>query len=178
MGAGVDLFQILYEMIDLRSFSNLWYWIALAVMWSSASHRVLGVPFDMVQRARRRGGQAEQDLEDMVRVNVNRLLYIAEVSGPWLVALACFLLSALATLGFVFLMEFAQAVFLLAFPMSFVGVISYFTARRIARDGALGEDLCKRLAMCRLCIQFVGSISILVTAFWGMYQNLSIGALG
>lgn len=178
MGAGVDLFQILYEMIDLRSFSNLWYWIALAVMWSSASHRVLGVPFDMVQRARRRGGQAEQDLEDMVRVNVNRLLYIAEVSGPWLVALACFLLSALATLGFVFLMEFAQAVFLLAFPMSFVGVISYFTARRIARDGALGEDLCKRLSMCRLCIQFVGSISILVTAFWGMYQNLSIGALG
>ncbi len=46
------------------SFSNLWYWIALAVMWSSTSHWVLGVPYDMIQRARREGGQAEADLED------------------------------------------------------------------------------------------------------------------
>ncbi|MBY6065537.1 component of SufBCD complex [Leisingera aquaemixtae] len=173
----MDLLHIIYEMIDLRSFSNLWYWISLAVMWSSASHWILGVPFDMVYRARRRGGQAEQDLEDITRVNVNRMLYIAEVSGPWLVALACFLLSALATLGFVYLLEIAQAVFLLAFPMSVVGLISFLTARRIAREGASGEDLRKRLSFCRLYIQFVGTVSILVTAFWGMYQNLTIGAL-
>ncbi len=55
----------------MRSFSNLWYWIALAVTWSTASHWVLGVPFDMVLRARRHGGDAERDLEDMVRVNVS-----------------------------------------------------------------------------------------------------------
>ncbi|MEW2913519.1 component of SufBCD complex [Leisingera sp. JC11] len=173
----MDLLEIIYEMIDLRSFSNLWYWISLAVMWSSASHWILGVPYDMVYRARRRGGQAERDLEDITRVNVNRMLYIAEVSGPWIVALACFVLSALATLGFVYLMEIAQAVFLLAFPMSVVGLISFFTARRIAREQAAGEDLRRRLAFCRLYIQFVGTVSILVTAFWGMYQNLAIGAL-
>lgn len=173
----MDLLEIIYEMIDLRSFSNLWYWISLAVMWSSASHWILGVPYDMVYRARRRGGQAEQDLEDLTRVNVNRMLYIAEVSGPWIVALACFILSALATLGFVYLVEIAQAVFLMAFPMSVVGLISFFTARRIARERAAGAELRRRLAFCRLCIQFVGTVSILVTAFWGMYQNLAIGAL-
>ncbi len=177
MGAGVDLLHIIYEMIELRSFSNLWYWISLAVLWSSASHWILGVPYDMVYRAQRKGGQAEQDLEDIARVNVNRLMYISEVSGPWLVALSCFLLSGLAMLGFVYLLEIAQAVFLLAFPMAVVGVISYFTARRIAREGATGEALRKRLAFCRLYIQFVGVISIVVTAFWGMYQNLTIGAL-
>ena len=173
----MDLLHIIYEMIDLRSFSNLWYWISLAVLWSSASHWILGVPYDMVYRARRKGGQAERDLEDIARVNVNRMLYIAEVSGPWVVASACFLLSALATLGFVYLLEIAQAVFLLAFPMTVVGLISFFTARRIAQEGASGEVLRKRLAFCRLYIQFVGMVSILVTAFWGMYQNLMIGAL-
>ena len=63
----MDWYQTLFEMIDMRSFSNLWFWIALAVMWSTASHWVLGVPFDMVLRARRHGEEAQADLEDMVR---------------------------------------------------------------------------------------------------------------
>ncbi|AHD00937.1 hypothetical protein [Leisingera methylohalidivorans] len=172
----MDLLHIIYEMIELRSFSNLWYWIALAVLWSTASHWILGVPYDMVQRAQRNGGQAERDLEDVVRVYVNRLLYIAEVSGPWIVALSCFVMSGLAVLGFVFLLEIAQAVFLLVFPMAVVGLISLLTARRIWQEGATGVALRKRLAFCRLYVQLVGVISIVVTAFWGMYQNLNIGA--
>ncbi len=155
-------------MIELRSFSNLWYWIALAVLWSTASHWILGVPYDMVQRAQRNGGQAERDLEDVVRVYVTRLLYIAEVSGPWIVALSCFVMSGLAVLGFVFLLEIAQAVFLLVFPMAVVGLISLLTARRISQEGTKGEALRKRLAFCRLYVQLVGVISIVVTAFWGM----------
>lgn len=83
----MDWYQTLFEMIDMRSFSNLWFWIALAVMWSTASHWVLGVPFDMVLRARRYGGEAQADLEDIVRINVNRLLYISQVSGLWLLGL-------------------------------------------------------------------------------------------
>ena len=82
--APVDLYSSIFELIDMRSFSNLWFWIALAVMWSTASHWVLGVPFDMVLRAKRSGGVAEQDLEDLVRVNCNRLLFIARVSGLWI----------------------------------------------------------------------------------------------
>ena len=69
----MDWLQIIFEVIDMRSFSNLWYWIALAVVWSTTSHWVLGVPYDMILRARRKGGQAMTDLEDIVRVNVNRL---------------------------------------------------------------------------------------------------------
>ncbi|MEP3053977.1 MAG: component of SufBCD complex, partial [Ascidiaceihabitans sp.] len=80
----MDLSETLLEIIDMRSFSNLWFWIALAVMWSTASLWVLGVPNDMIVRARRSAGQAEVDLEDLVRINCNRLLYIAQVSGLWL----------------------------------------------------------------------------------------------
>jgi len=80
----LDWYQTVFELIDMRSFSNLWYWIALAVVWSTTSHYVLGVPYDMITRAKRSGGEAEADLHDLVRVNVNRLLYIAGAAGLWI----------------------------------------------------------------------------------------------
>ena len=162
----------------MRSFSNLWFWIVLAVVWSTASHWVLGVPYDMVVRAKRHGGEAEVDLEDIVRVNVNRLLYIAEVSGLWILGFGCFLLTMLALLGFVYWMEFAQAVFLLALPLSIVGLLNLSTARLIRMDDEGGEKMHKRLARHRIYTQLVGMLAIFVTALWGMYQNMQIGALG
>ncbi|MEX0348540.1 MAG: component of SufBCD complex [Paracoccaceae bacterium] len=173
----MDWYDSIFEMIDMRSFSNLWFWIGLAVIWSTASHWVMGIPFDMVTRARRLGGQAEQDLNDITRVNVNRLLYITEVSGLWILAIGCFLLSGLAMLGFYYGIEFAQAVFLLGFPMSIVGLVNLRTARRIYAQDALGAEIARHLNRCRIIIQVIGMVSIFVTALWGMYQNLSIGAL-
>lgn len=174
----MDLYADIFELIDMRSFSNLWYWIALAVLWSTASHWVLGVPYDMVLRARRHGGQAEQDLEDLVRINTNRMLFIAQVSGLWILGFGCFLLTGLAMLGFVYGLEIAQAVFLLAFPMAIVGLMSLSTARLIQLEAAVGDRLRKRLARHRLYVQMTGVVSIFITALWGMYQNLTIGVLG
>ena len=78
----MDWYQEIFEVIDMRSFSNLWFWIVLAVVWSSVSHWILGVPYDMVSRARRdSGGTAEADLEAIVRVNINRLLLIVQHNG-------------------------------------------------------------------------------------------------
>jgi hypothetical protein len=174
----LNWYTSIFELIDMRSFSNLWYWIALAVVWSSASHWILGVPYDMIQRARRVGGQAEIDLEDIVRVNVNRLLYIGRVSGLWLLGFVCFFLSGLLVLGFFYGVEFAQAVFLLGFPMSIVGLLSLSTALLIEREGYHGEALRKRLLRHRLYTQMIGTVSIFFTSLWGMYQNISIGVLG
>lgn len=171
----LDWYQTVFELIDMRSFSNLWYWIALAVVWSTTSHYVLGVPYDMITRAKRHSGEAEADLHDMVRVNVNRLLYIAGAAGLWIVALAFFLLTVLAVLGFAYWVEFAQATFFLAFPLSLVFALSIKTAHGIrAADGA---DLYQRLQRHRVFTQFIGMISIVVTAFWGMWQNLTVGAI-
>ncbi|WP_323768455.1 component of SufBCD complex [Marinovum sp.] len=162
----------------MRSFSNLWFWIALAVMWSTASHWVIGVPFDMVTHARKHGGQAQADLEDLVRIHTTRLLYIGAVAGIWLLGLASFLLSGLAVLGFFYWVEFAQAVFLLVFPMSLVGLLSLSTARRITEMGLHGEALQRRLTRHRFYVQVIGVLSIFVTAMWGMYQNFSVQVLG
>ncbi|MEL6617505.1 MAG: component of SufBCD complex [Pseudomonadota bacterium] len=174
----MDWHATIFELIDMRSFSNLWFWIALAVVWSTASHWVLGVPYDMVSRARRNGGQAAEDLEDLVRINTNRLLYISTVSGLWLLGFTCFVLTGLALLGFFYRVEFAQALFLLAFPMSIVGILNLSTARLIQQEQAQGEALWRRLSRHRTWVQAIGMVAIFVTALWGMYQNMAVGPFG
>jgi len=173
----VEFLDLVFEMIDMRSFSNLWYWMVLAVMWSMLSHYVLGVPFDMVVRARRRGGQAMSDVEDLARVQVNRRLYILQVAGLWLVAFTSAMLTVLAVLGFVYAIQFAQALFLLILPASIVGALGVRCAQRIEAGGLRGAALCKALARQRLTIQVIGVISIFVTAVWGMYVNINVGPL-
>ncbi|THD83076.1 component of SufBCD complex [Aliigemmobacter aestuarii] len=168
-------YEFVYELIDLRSFSNLWFWIALAVMWSMASHWVLGVPYDMITRARRHGGQAQEDLEMLVRINANRMDVIGQIAGLWIAWFVGFLLTMLVILGFWYDVEFAQAVFCLLFPMSIVSALSLRAAHRIRGEGTTGEALHRRLIWHRMTIQGIGMISILLTSLWGMFQNLQIG---
>ena len=175
----MTLLDNVFELIDLRSFSNLWFWIALAVTWSTASHWVLGVPWDMAVRARRGlGDTAMADFEDMVRINTARLLFVAEQSGTLIAGATAFGLTSLALMGFVYGNEFSQALFLLGFPLTLVGLLSLRTARRVRLEAPRGEALIKRLSRHRLLVQVIGMISIFVTAMWGMYQNMAIGVLG
>ncbi|MFP7673051.1 component of SufBCD complex [Marivita sp. S0852] len=174
----MDWYFTVFELIDMRSFSNLWFWIALAVVWSSASHWVLGVPYDMVSRARRKGGQASEDLTDLLRINTNRLLYIADEAGVSIITAGTFFLSAFLILGWVYGVEIAQALFLLGFPMSIVSLLSVRTARALHTKDTDLDAVFKRLARHRLYVQIIGMVSIFVTALWGMFQNLSVGVLG
>lgn len=174
----MNLTQLVLDLIDLRSFSNLWYWLALAVTWSTASHWILGVPFDMVLRARRQGGEAMADLEDMVRININRMLFIAHEAGLALLALASCILTTIGILGFFYAVEFCQAVFLIAFPLAIVWLLSLRTATRIRDQGVQGEDLCRRLNRHRVAVQAIGMVAIVITAMWGMLQNFNVSPLG
>lgn len=173
----MDVLDTALEVIDLRSFSNLWYWIALATLWSSVSHWVLGVPHDMIQRARREGGQTQTDVEDLVRINVNRLLHVVD-SGGWLLAgLAAFWLTTLLVLGFYYDIEFAQAFVLLLAPLMLVGWFSVRSSRKIMAEGGVGEPLFRRLSIHRRIVQVIGMLSITVTAFYGTWQNINVSIL-
>lgn len=173
----VDLYRTILEVIDLRSFSNLWFWIALAAIWSLASHWIIGVPYDLILRGRRHGGDADADVHALVRININRLLYIARVAGVWIVAFAMFILTALVMLAVWYRMEFAQAVLSLMLPMMVVGLLNLRMARRIEAEGTAGPALYRRLFRHRLSIQAIGMVTILVTSMWGMWTNLNVGAL-
>lgn len=174
----MDLTQLIFEVIDMRSFSNLWYWIALAVLWSTASHYVLGVPIDLALKAQRKGGQKMADLEDLVRINVSRLVGIAEVAGLFIVGIVAMLLTLLIVLGLVYGVEFAQALMFMAVPMTVVFLMSLRLAHRFNAQMPRGAELVRALRRHRLKTQVIGMVSIFITAIWGMYQNLATGPLG
>ncbi len=174
----MDWYGLVFELIDFRSFSNLWFWIMLAVFWSTASHFVLGVPFDMVTRIARNPDvdpQANTDLNDLARIQSNRLIYIGQLAGIWLVGFGFFILTGLFIMGFQYGMEISQALFLLFTPMALVFALSLRRAHLIS--GLEGPELHRHLKRHRVSIQIVGMISIFVTSMWGMHFNLTAGVL-
>ncbi|MBF9031524.1 component of SufBCD complex [Rhodobacterales bacterium HKCCE3408] len=163
------------QVIDLRSFSNLWYWIVLAALWSSVSHWCLGVPYDLVLRARRGHDQAAHDLQVLAEVNVNRLLSLVQYSGVAATAFTAFLLTGLVVMGWFYDSEFCQALFLLTAPLVLIGIWSLHTARRLRERNF--EDVPGALRVHRLGVQIMGIVFIFITAFWGMYVNVTVDPL-
>jgi hypothetical protein len=169
--------QTFLEFVDMRSFTNIWFWIVLAVMWSSLSQYVMGVPFDMVTRARRHGGRAQRDLETLVDLQIDRRLHIAEVSGPWLVGFVMAGLTVLGLLGFLYRFQLGQALFLLLMPASAVQFLGILTARRLARAPLRGEALCSFIARQRMLVQAIGVLCIAITAGWAIWSIMNSSAL-
>ncbi|MEO8242872.1 MAG: component of SufBCD complex [bacterium] len=174
----MNWYQMLFDLIDMRSFSNLWYWIALGVIWSSASHWSMGVPHDMVWRARREGGQAQDDLESLVRINVARMLHASRSYGPVLIGFVCFVVTILVLLGFLYDVEFAQAVLFLFVPLVILGYMSLRTSVKVEAGEGQGAALIRRLGWHRLGVQVLGMLSIFVTSLYGMWVNIQFSLPG
>ena len=172
----MDFLDLVTEVIDLRSFSNLWYWIVLAILWSALTQRVMGVPYYIVLRARRGDRSSEADMHALAEITVRRLLAAVETSGPGLVAATAFLLTGLVVLGWGYGVEFCQAVLLLMLPLIVVAALSVQTARQLRDSGF--ADLERRLRTYRLIVQVLGIVFIFLTAFWGMFVNVRVGPLG
>ena len=173
----MELYHIVSEVIDLRSFSNLWYWIVLAVTWSMSSHWVLGVPFDMIMRGRRQGGQTLLDVEAIAAINARRMLNVTRTAAVPLFFGLTFFFSILGTLAFWYWVEFAQAVFLLAIWMVPVGWLALRSALKIEAGDNRGEALIRRLITLRRLVQLIGMLAIFSTALFGMWQNLAHSVL-
>lgn len=169
----MDLIEIIPTLIDVRTFSNIWYWLAVMVTWATVSHWVIGVPFDMIYRARSQGGQAARDLEALVAINVRRLMTITGIPAQILAAMGAFFITAAAMLGFVYGLELAQGLFCLAFPLVFVGLVTLRACRRFAVDQPSGQALVMALFQLRFWIQLIAMTAIFCTALFGMYVTLS-----
>jgi len=171
----LDFLDLVTQVIDLRSFSNLWYWIVLAILWSSMSHWVLGIPFHLVQRARQGHEDSLRDLQSLAEINCRRILDFAALSGTAMVGASAFVLTSLAVLGWGYRVEFCQAVILLLAPMILVAALSVRTARKMR--AAEYDDVAARLRRHRLLVQGIGIVFIFVTAMWGMYTNVTANRL-
>ena len=174
----VDWYGTIFEVIDMRSFSNLWFWLGLAVMWSTVSHFVVGVPHDLIRRAEREGGIALADAEALAHIYTRRILFIARQGGIFLVAFACFFTTGLVTLAVFYRMEFAQAVLCLFVPLQVISLLTLRICHMIERDGLEGHRLMSRLRRHRTMVQVIGMFSLFFTSMFGMYQNLTLGVFG
>lgn len=149
----------------------------LAVAWSNVTHFVMGVPFDMVQRARRRGGAVMDDLNMLAQIQARRRIGYVRNAGPWFLGVWMLILSMLVTLGFYNGYELAQAFALLFGPLTVAGFISMRLSARVEAGGLEGEALVRAIIRYRLLLQAVGLLAIFVTTLWGMWHNLSVRAL-
>jgi hypothetical protein len=168
----VNVWKLITQMIDMRSFSSLWFWLGVAVYWSLSSHWVLGVPQDMIHRARRIGGAAVTDLECLVRINTQRVLFYAREAHVPLVGAIAFILTVLVLLGFFYGIELAQALLFFFVPAVLQGALAVFSAGRVEAGDGQGERLFRRLFLHRVTTQAMGMVAIFLTGLYGMYHNL------
>lgn len=157
----------------MRSFSNLWYWITVAGIWAVVGQRVLGVPYDMVIRARNQGGAAAQDLMEITRINVLRRIEIKENAGLFLWAAAAFVVALLIGLGVGYRFELAQAVLLVALPLMVVFGLSLNAAQNIKDTDPDAETLCQMLTAHKRKVQIIAFVALFLTSVWGVYVNLT-----
>ncbi|MEM8959665.1 MAG: component of SufBCD complex [Pseudomonadota bacterium] len=159
------------DLIDLRSFSSLWYWVLVALTWARVTQTPLGVPYDMVERAAT-SAAAGEDLLAMARIQVRRRRTMATRQGAFLVGLWAFLLSILIGLTFWYGSELAFSVLLLAAPLAWVNWMSQRAARDLAVTGPDVDIVRLRLRRLKRWIQAGALVTVFITAVVGMYYNL------
>lgn len=153
----------MFAFFSFASFYSVWYWVLTVVVWTLACHRTLGVPYDMVLRARRLPDVA-QDVDRLATIHAERVAGIYRRSGAVLAAVCGFALAALATLGFWGWIEAAQAAFVLLLPLSAVAFATGRLALALRGSGERGEALRRRLARRRFWNQVIAVLAIFAAA--------------
>lgn len=166
-----------YDLIETTSFWNVWYWIITVVAWSMTAHWTLGVPYDAIRQADRKGGDFAEHCDLQAHINARRLIYYFDRGGPYFVAFICFVLALLGGWAFYWQAELAQAVFVLVAPLLLASVFTLRLAYRIQDEALQGENLRKALRRRRIWNQFIGMIAIAAASAMAVYHYLVINNL-
>jgi hypothetical protein len=153
----------LFQFFAAASFQSLWYWVLHVVVWTLACYRTLGVPNDMLLRARRQPEAAER-VDVLARLSSERIGGIYDRLGVPLAALAGFLLAGVFALGFLSGVETAQAAFAILLPLAVIVYSKLKLALAVRRHGMAGPALVLALARRRIWHQFFAVMAMLAAA--------------
>lgn len=176
-------FDSLIGLLDSRSFTTIWYWLALIGMWSATGRTVLGVPSEVLARARSAQGADEGQgaaiitLLDWLSLVLPRWR-LGPREGAVFLGVTSFLMTSLVVLGFVFWLEMAQALVLLLAPFWALFWLRVRLARRLfpligaAQDGSItvaeaGLQVARAMTWHRRWVTLLSMVSVAVTALWG-----------
>lgn len=171
------------DLMDARSFGSVWFWIVVILIWGGIGRAVLGVPTDVVNRARRDPtGEPGLALLDWLTLALPRWQF-GRREGAVVLGLAGFAISSLAVLGFGYGLELAQAATLLAVPLLLLFLLRLGLVRRLvpvmrgAHDGSVAPDdaaqrVLRAIVIHRRVVFLLSLLAVGVTAFWGMIWQL------
>lgn len=172
----------LLRLLDTRSFPSLWFWITLALAWSVVNRGVLGVPGDVITRARADAEGHGMTLLDWMSLTLPRRR-MGQGEAAFALGTSAFGLTCLGLLGFAYGLEMAQALSLLLVPLALLGLTRVLLARRMAalldeaRAGAVPPEEAARTAAAALMRhRWIGTglsiLSVAGAAAWGTLWNI------
>ncbi|CAM3116857.1 hypothetical protein PANO111632_04120 [Paracoccus nototheniae] len=181
-------FDSLIGLLDSRSFSTIWYWLALVGMWSTTGRSVLGVPSEVLARAKATQaagegpGAAVITLLDWLSLVLPRWR-LGPREGAVFLGVTSFLMTSLIVLGFVFWLEMAQALVLLLAPFWVLFWMRVRLARRLsplieaAQDARsplpeVAQGVVRAMTWHRRWVTLLSMISVALAALWGALWSL------
>lgn len=164
------MFQTIFDLIDIRAFSSIWYWILVLFVWRTIQRRVLvELSPRLVVQAR-----SEPEAATLVAAALHARPVGSDLGG---VARGSCVSALLVMLGFVYGFEFAQALALIYLPVFLVALLDLRAAHRaVSLDP--GEPQARFLLGHHMLVQFIGFAAIGVTALYGMVRVLRAHYLG
>lgn len=153
----------MFQTLAAASFQSPWYWVLHVVVWTLACYRTLGVPHDMLLRARRDPAVAGR-VDQLAHLTVERVTGIHDRMGAAIAGGVGFVLAALMSLGFVARLETAQAALALVLPLAVISYSKLRLALAVKRKGMDGPELVLALARRRVWHQVIAVVAMLGAA--------------
>lgn len=153
----------MFQTLAAASFQSPWYWVLHVVVWTLACYRTLGVPHDMLLRARRAPEVADR-VDLLAHLTVARVTGIHDSMGALIAGGTGFVLATLVSLGFLAGLEPAQAAVALVLPLAIISYSKLRLALAIKRQGIHGPDLVLVLARRRVWHQIIAVVAMLGAA--------------
>jgi hypothetical protein len=154
----------------MGSFESIWYWALTLVLWSRASTTVLGVPYDMILRARRTPSVVAR-VEALAHLSSDRIGGLYDRGGGTIAAATGFALAVLLGVALATQVELPAAAFALLFPLAIVAYSTLRLAPAVRRQRMAGERLVHVLGKRRRWHMAIGMIAILGAVSVGMIYH-------
>lgn len=156
---GTQMWELMDELISRRSFSSLWYWIMVGVFWVLINRRVMGLPQDMLERARA-GGDALRAFETMAQLQAQRAVQNWQRGQVFNLALVSGVLTLTTVLAFWYGIELAQAVWFLICPLVIVWAMSLRAAGLVLNGFGQGDALLRVMYKFKFRLQVIGIVFV------------------
>jgi len=148
--------------LDASTLLSPWYWVFTAAFWAAATYFSHGVPYDLMRRATRNGGDEAELCDRLARLMLAQIDERMAAFGPVAAAAPRFAPAPLPVPAFAGRAEWALGLLRIVGPFAVTAAFSLVEARRIhaALDEIAPERLLDLLWRRRWANQFAAAMAV------------------